>query len=335
MGILWRSEMGVYHLMGLGRSPGATTGPLSYLATRYQRWNPDDQQFFSRSGEAGQRVVEQKTGDVQAIVLFTTREVMSAVNESGRPFLSFKYIENPPGRIASGPERPEEPMRNALERLLKKVWPGVSGGRSAGTVFWCEVDRRDIRSTFERVAKVVVALSRKEQWANLTGGNNVVNFALELAATLSGDVARLYYVQAENPIAEKCVYHTAENGYWVDLPVMPLALSRLSLAILDLLRSDSMVLSDLHSHLISHSAYSGLVWKVSPESLLDVYLSPMWKQGLIAGSSEKTGPYVIGPQWELVRPYQEILDTARQDHLTIEQLAEQESWLERQEISLR
>ncbi len=329
------SEMGVYHLMGLGRSPGAVTGPLSYLAARYQRWNPDDQQFFSRSGEAGQRMSGQKRGDVQAIVLFTTREVISAKDENGKPFLSFKYIENPAGRNASGPEHSEEPMRNALERLLKKIWPGVSGGRSAGTVFWCEVDRREIYSTFERVARVVAALSQKEQWANLTGGNNVINFALELAATLSGDVARLYYVQAENQTAEKCVYHTAENDYWVDLPVMPLALSRLSLAILDLLRDSSMTLAEIHARLINHPAYSGLVWNVSPEALLDIYLSPMWKQGLIIGSSENTGPYAIGPQWELVHPYQEILDKARQDHLTVERLAEQESWLERQEIPLR
>lgn len=31
--------MGTYHLMGLGRSPGAVIGPLTYLAHRYQRWN--------------------------------------------------------------------------------------------------------------------------------------------------------------------------------------------------------------------------------------------------------------------------------------------------------
>jgi len=53
----------------------------------------------------------------------------------------------------------------------------------------------------------------------------VINFALELAATLSGDVPRMYYVQAENPKAEKCVRYTAEDGYWVELAVMPLALA--------------------------------------------------------------------------------------------------------------
>ncbi len=47
--------MGVYHLMGLGRSPGTVIGPLTYLAHRYQRWNADDQRFFARPGEVRQR----------------------------------------------------------------------------------------------------------------------------------------------------------------------------------------------------------------------------------------------------------------------------------------
>lgn len=46
--------MGVYHLMGLGRSLGTVIGPLTYLAHRYQRWNDDDKHFFSRSGEVVQ-----------------------------------------------------------------------------------------------------------------------------------------------------------------------------------------------------------------------------------------------------------------------------------------
>ncbi|GAB4532391.1 MAG: hypothetical protein Kow0063_12910 [Anaerolineae bacterium] len=50
-------------------------------------------------------------------------------------------------------------------------------------------------------------------WVNLTGGNNVINTALELVAMLSGEVVRLYCVQAENQDAGKCVRFTAENGY--------------------------------------------------------------------------------------------------------------------------
>jgi hypothetical protein len=325
--------MGVYHLMGLGRSPGAATGPLSYLAHRYRRWNVDDQRFFARSGEVSQRERGEKVGDVQALVLFTTREVLAGKDEKGNPVLSYRYIENLPGRIA-GNERPEEQIRELLRHLLKQEWPAVSGGRHKGTLLWCEVDRRDIRMTYGRVIRVVAALAGvgrqgKEVWANLTGGNNVINFALELAATLSGNVARLYYVQAGNPHAEKCVRFTAENGYWVDLPVMPLALGFLTQAIIGLLAERGPIpLTDLYSTLRSEC------WDLSrgftsEGTLRDEYLAPLWKQGLIA---EAAAGYVLGPQWELIQPYDEVLQHARQNHMTLRQLAQQEIWIQQEEL---
>jgi hypothetical protein len=145
-------------------------------------------------------------------------------------------------------------------------------------------------------------------------------------------VARLYYVQAENEAAEKCVRYTAENGYWVDLPVMPLALGRVIHAILDILgRQGPLSVRDLYSQLLTHETYWNLVQGVSLEVFQEIYLTPLWKQGLIA---EAEGGYVVGPQWELIRPYQELLQKARDAKLTIEELAEQELWLKREEIAL-
>jgi hypothetical protein len=322
--------MGVYHLMGLGRSAGAVTGPLSYLAHRYQRWDNGDQRFFARSGEQAQRERGEKVGDVQAVVLFTTQEVLTGA------LSSFGYVENPPGRITEKPLRPGGPMKEVLRDLLKKEWPGVSGDRPAGTVFWCEVDRRDIRTTYGRVVQVVAALAGvggqgKEMWINLTGGNNVINFALELAATLSGDVARLYYVQAENPAAEKCVRFTAENGYWVELPMMPLALGRLSQVILDLLQKEEMDTRLLYG--ILRSQYWDLGHGLdSPQTLREDYLRPLWKHGLIAEARKEV--YTIGPQWKLIQPYQETLRQARDARLTIEKLARQATWIEQEKIPL-
>ena len=57
----------------------------------------------------------------------------------------------------------------------------------------------------------------------------------------------------------------------------------------------------------------------------------MWKQGLIA---ETDNGYIVGPQWELIRPYQELLEEARAANLTIEALARQEAWLEEEELPL-
>jgi hypothetical protein len=323
--------MGVYHLMGLGRSVGTVIGPLTYLAHRYNRWNDEDQRFFARSGEVRQRQAGQKVGDVQALVLFTTSEVLSG------QVLAFDYVDNPPGKITTGPQKSGGPMKQVLRDLLRREWPAISGGREQGTIFWCEVDRRNIRVTYERVVRVVAALAGaggqgKEMWANLTGGNNVINAALELAAMLSGDVARLYYVQAENEAAEKCVRFTAEDGYWVDLPVMPLALGRVFRAILDLLEQGKPLSTrDLYSQLSSHETYWNLVQDISREVFQEIYLTPMWKQGLIA--EDKDG-YIVGPQWGLIRPYQEILQEARKANLTIEALADQEPWLEEERVAL-
>lgn len=322
--------MGVYHLMGLGRSPGVVIGPLTYLAHRYGQWNADDRLFFARSGEVVQRQRGEKVGDIQALVLFTTREVLSG------EALAYEYVDNPSGRIAKEPRKPGRLMKEVLRTLLRREWPAIGGGRSESTIFWCEVDRRDIRTTYERVVQVVAALAGvggqgKEMWVNLTGGNNVINAALELVAMLSGDVTRMYYVQAENPDAEKCVRYTAEDGYWVELPVMPLALGRLSQTIIDLVtdpQRSPIPQADIYG--ILQNEYWDLSRGLnSEEALREDYLSPLWKQGLIA---ETPDGYVVGPQWELIRPYQESLHQARQARLTIEQLAQREDWIEMEEL---
>ncbi|MBN1873207.1 MAG: hypothetical protein JXA33_03185 [Anaerolineae bacterium] len=320
--------MGVYHLMGLGRSVGVITGPISYLAHRYQRWNTDDQVFFARSGEVRQRQKNQKVGDIQALVLFTTPEILSG------GLLCLDYIDNPDGRVTEVPQKKGGATKEILGQMLKRRWPSIVGGRESGDVFWCEIDRRDIQMTYNRIIQIVAALSSSggqghEMWINLTGGNNVINLALELAANLSGEVARLYYIQAETG-AEKCTRFTAENGYWVELPVMPLALGRLTLAILDLLTHKAMTSEELYSR--AHTEYWDLMHGISSqEAFMEAYLRPMWKQGLIA---ESEASYVMGPQWALIQPYQERLQIAQRTQRSLEQLAQQESWITRETLNL-
>ncbi|BAZ31431.1 hypothetical protein NIES4074_39040 [Cylindrospermum sp. NIES-4074] len=330
--------MGVYHLMGLGRSPGVITSPISYLTYRYQRWNAEDQDFFSRSGEAVQRQAGHKVGDIQSLVLFTTPEVIAGKEEAtGKPFYSFNYVENSPGRIAEKPEYPPRKMKEVLHHLLKKEYPKISAGRQELPIFWVEVDRRDIYSTYNRIIQVITALANvggqgKEMWVNLTGGNNVTNFALQLAATLSGEVARLYYVQAETQAAEKCVWFTSETNYWTELPVMPLVLSQLNIAVLNILEQQKcMSANTLYSYL--HQTYWNLVQEVSEETFKQTSLVPMWKQGLISGEENA---YIIGSQWKIIQPYQQLLQEAQNKSLTLEKLAqdETETWIEREVLQL-
>ena len=142
--------MGVYHLMGLGTSPGAVTAPLSYLANRYKRWGKEDQGFFARSGEARHRAEKKKSGDVQALVFFTTSEVLEG-QLSASP-----YIQNQPGKTL-GKKMDAAPMKQALSGLLAEVLPDISE-RPVVDVFWCAIDRRDIHNVYERRIRVVASL---------------------------------------------------------------------------------------------------------------------------------------------------------------------------------
>jgi len=317
--------MGVYHLMGLGTSPGAVTAPLSYLAHRYKRWNEDDAVFFERSGETKQRAKNEKVGDVQSVVFFTTKEVLSG------ELLSRRYIKNIAGKTHGTPGEPQ-PMKEVLSKLLAEVLPNVTK-RKALDVFWCEIDRRNIQDAYSKVIRVVAALAGvggqgKEMWANLTGGNNVINLALELAANLSGQIARVYYVQAQDETAEKCVFYTAENGYWVELPVLPLVIDRLCETILRLVENKPQPAAQIYSRI--RSEYWDLVQEIERESdFLEHYLKPMRKQGLL---TQTDSGFQIGSQWKLVKPYQALWQEAQTKNVSIEQLSEQESWITHQEL---
>lgn len=330
--------MGVYHLMGLGLSPGAVTGPISYLAHRYERGNQDDLEFFSRSGEVEQNPDEK--GDIQAIVIFTTKEVLEGSDTQNDLY----YVENRSGKVAKKPHTTLNlPMQVQLKELLKKNWSNIRGKnhkREKGDIFWCEVDLRNTELTYDRIIKVVAALDNpgkrgKEVWSNLTGGNNVINFALQLAATLSSAIARLYYVQAINEDAEKCVRFTAEHGYWVELPVIPLVLSPLIEEVIKIVGNQPLHYRDIYSRLMQSSSQWELLGQVpDAEEFNEKYLLPMWKAGLIKTVNQDI--YRVGDQWELIQKYKKKFEEAKKIGLNIEDLAKdtKEQWINKEEINL-
>jgi|JI8StandDraft_1071087.scaffolds.fasta_scaffold45450_3 CRISPR-associated protein NE0113 (Cas_NE0113) len=336
--------MGVYHLMGLGLSPGAVTGPISYLAEIYNNWEDEGQYFFSRSGEEEQRKKGDKVGDIQAIILFATREV---IDGRDRNFYAEKYVKNRLGQIDTKLEKPE-PMKKLLESLLKEEWSKISG-RKTGCIFWCEVERRGSKEilkeqTFKRVAQVVASLAKgtgaqgKEIWMNLTGGNNVINFALQLAASLSGgEVGRLYYVQAANEMAEKCVCYTNKETYWVELPVMPLVMSDLNHEILNFLAGEEAIKDEELYNRLKNQHWHLVQYFQSPQEFKEKCLRSMKKIGFISVEKD-TGTCRVGSQWELIQQYEKImqdaLDKAKREGLNIEKLEEKEDWLTMQEIKL-
>ena len=164
--------MGITHLAGLGRHPGAVTAGLSYLVQTY-----------------GKRSMWGET--VERVLIFTSGEVISGTLKAG------EVVFNEPFRESGKVVRPGLPVVEVIRKFLEKECPDAE-------LLGCPVDVHDFSSCFEAVAKVVLkyhppAKTGKHVWANVTGGTNQLNLAIAQAAYLSGAIARLYYTFIADP----------------------------------------------------------------------------------------------------------------------------------------
>lgn len=323
--------MGVYHLMGLGLSAGAVSGPLSYLARRYARYDEADRAFFDGSGERLHREEGRRVGDVQALVIFSSPEVLDGAAQG-------RYCDNRYGTPGDGTSHVDA-VTAVLRRGLPEVLAPLAPGRGEVPVYWCEVDRADFAGTFRRMARVMAALRSagkqgKEMWANLTGGPNVMNTALLLAATLSGDVARSYYAQAPTG-SEACLRCPREEGYWLELPLVPLAVSPLAEPVLDLLtRTGPLPAAEILGRLAG--GHAELLAHVSAAGFVRGHLVPLWKAQLVAdvsprGTADRDRTYDVGRRWEAMLSYVETLREARASAHTLHDLSA-EGWLRAETI---
>lgn len=325
--------MGVYHLMGLGRSPGAVAAAISYLAARYERWDECDARFFATSGEFDQ---QGKRGDVQALVLFTTAEVIAGKPE-GR---CADYIDNPCGQ-SRGKCGHDDPVPRLLKRAMKSDLCRLGGGRADIPLFWCEIDLTDPFLTFARVAEVMHAAKRtgrvgKEIWINLTGGSNVVNLALQLSAALLGHPARIYYLLAGDT---RCLRHTVpaaelgteRDGFWVEIPALYMSLDASAAAILELIEREDRPLPDeeLLAKLRNHPARWADFAALDLPALRRAYLLPMSANQLIARPEKHV--VTAGREWATLKRYYQVVAGLREPESTgeagLEQLAASRPWL--------
>lgn len=312
--------MGVYHLAGLGRSIGAVTAAFSYLAARKELPDAATDPLFELSGEMGEDMATR--GAVEALVLFATREIVDdtinceayEVNEAGRD----RGREMPGGSFT----------RNLLPRLKEEVRPLArrevdADGKPTGRLkplelYWCTYDDNAPVATFERVALVMRAASGgpgrvgKEFWVNLTAGRNIINGALQLAASLTGAPARMYYLLSTNT---RCIRHTVpqthlrteQDHFWVDLPVVYLDFSPVHWAILDALVSLGP------SPLTLHELHSLLAQEVPDRAtFIHGYLRPLSGQRLLVHEKDDHGRdvYYLGEGWARESRY---LSALRQD----------------------
>jgi hypothetical protein len=204
--------------------------------------------------------------------------------------------------------------------------------------------------TFERVARVMHAAKPagevgKEIWTNLTGGTNIVNLALQLAAALLTGPARLYYIRsADDP--PRCLRHTTppkdlgteRDHFWIDIPVIYLRLDDATRTILDVLDEAKAPLND--DSLLSRLRNHPVIWSEFHDKDIDAlrrdYLLPMAGQQLVYRVDRHV--VTVGQQWAVLKHYYQVVaDLRRPDsnaETNLTALAKQQAWFREETISL-
>ncbi len=173
--------MGILHLAGLGRSPGAVTCGLSYL--RHQH-----------TAGVGKIIDE--------VVVFTSKEVAH-----DKMTIQGEAVLNQYGTSKQTKRWEDKPVLDVLADCFESEFPEAK-------LHVCSVDLSDFNDALRVVAQTIHRfhppgkVGRHIQ-VNLTGGINVLNSALFRAADLSGLVAKFYYTFAHRdnlkyllPVAE-------------------------------------------------------------------------------------------------------------------------------------
>jgi len=177
--------MGVYHFMGLGRAVGAVTCAVDYIEKAIDlnnKPNPNNEIIRLFSGSGGINHDENYRGKIEAIVLFTSEEVINGK----LPAYAYENCDSPGS------------VRDEVIRNLKKTWQH-SNHHEGRKIFWVEVDIDDFQDCFKKVIKVARRFSPdgkqgKEIWCNLTGGSNSIGQALLSMSGLTGKSNKQYLI---------------------------------------------------------------------------------------------------------------------------------------------
>ena len=185
--------MGVYHFMGLGRAVGAVTCAVDYIEKALDSLDrqPTEETRKLFSGSGGIAHEEQEKGKIEAIVLFTSKEVIDGSLQA----FSYKGCSQPGS------------VHEEIVKTLKKTWRSYNQ-HEGRKIFWCEVDIDDFQDCFDKIIRTTYRFSAsgkqgKEIWCNLTGGSNSIGFALLSMARLTGKSTKHYLISQRKDYREE------------------------------------------------------------------------------------------------------------------------------------
>jgi hypothetical protein len=209
--------MGVVHFMGVGKSVGVVTCAVDYIEKCLElRKQPNCSDGVKRllDGSGGIAHAEQNRGKIEAIVFFSSREVinqeMTAITYTGC---------GKPGSV-----------RSEIEKRLKDVWKTYNPALHR-KIIWCEVDVDDFRDCYAKAVKVAFRFARpgkqgKQIWCNLTGGTNAIGHALHSMSRLTAAGVKNYLIaqrkeiQAEWEVPSWVTINPDNDTYWTTVPYL-------------------------------------------------------------------------------------------------------------------
>jgi hypothetical protein len=332
--------MGIYHFMGLGESIGAVTSAFSYMADCKQSGGDAFRRMFGLSGEVGHP--DEHRGHAQALVLFTTDEIRKGIRKCNR------YFDNH-SRQMSTREQPSQSIPRVLRGILQKELKPLARQRDGRLLpielYWCDIPLDQPILAFERVAQVLAAAKPPgkqghEIWINLTGGNNILNAAMQLAASLLGTPARLFYLLAKEP---RCIRHTVSpldpesDRFWIDLPIVYLNYDPLHQFIMHWLTLDvsvSFTTTKLFRDLSTDVEGSKLLQAKGIGTSKDeetkfrfLAIQPLLAQEILVRRDDDG--LIPGPGWTRFERYIKALPTTGEDVPHLGKLANQVDWLKK------
>lgn len=181
--------MGVFHLSGLGFSPGSVTVPLTYIyllqKAAYLKHDKKALDFFESSGEES----EQFRGAPECLIFFTSREVITEKKCTATSWFD-KKIEN---------LEITKVIFKYLNKLIDQLFSeNTTIKMKLKYIYYVDVNVFDYKDCFYKISITMKALHNKEVWANMIGGTNQINIAMLVAGSLFATPSVYYYVFQQN-----------------------------------------------------------------------------------------------------------------------------------------
>jgi len=187
--------MGVFHLCGLGKFPGAVSVPLTYIYLALEASLQENRfalDFFRASGENREEI----KGAPQILIIFTSREVINGVKNVWNDQIPVTDNWFQTRKKQNAPETLIKYFQN-LFTYMEKGGSIIPSKKKLENLYFVEVEFQNFDDCFKKIAITMNSLIGKEIWINMIGGSNQINISL-LSAGSYFAAARYYYIFQDN-----------------------------------------------------------------------------------------------------------------------------------------